>query len=271
MEPRKINYPDGFNGSPLHSMFDLQKGLIQQYAKIEKMPLYPINISEREGQALMKEFIRRGMQELSEAHEIYLSMFKVCNNQSDNGADLRDAVLDFNEELSDALHFFIEALLYCNVGADDVASYYERFARDMDLSFNSKNPLQAMVMIARFDLSKQNYDMGTSGFVTVDPSKEEAFFKSCAGRRVSKSLLYAQSELIWDVCHNFFKATNLLKNNPWKQTEEETDAHQFQYQMMLGWIALMNLLVFSGYDAEGILLSYCHKHSINLQRIKEKR
>lgn len=265
---RKINYPEIMNNNPLKTIFELQGKLLEHYILIEGMPNYPINISEKSGQKLMREFIRRGIEELSEAHDIYQQIYK---GASITREQVKDWVLSFNEELSDALHFFIEAFMYSNIFGEDIDNYYYELFRDSGMDGNRKQPLQKAVEYARFQLNGQGYDLSNKGFKTIDIGAEEAFYRTCAGKCININMLYQQSQLMWDVVHNFMKATNLLKNNDWKQTEVETDVDAFQRQMMLGWLALMNLLVYSGLNSEGIYLMYCHKNIINQKRIEEKR
>ena len=71
-------------------LLDRQRELVEKYKGIEEMPDLPMDIDTKESQIWVKDFLWRVTEELMEAYE---------------GIDHRD---HYMEELSDALHFYLE-------------------------------------------------------------------------------------------------------------------------------------------------------------------
>jgi dimeric dUTPase (all-alpha-NTP-PPase superfamily) len=74
----------------------LQLELLGKYQDIEGLPLWPLNLDTRDNQELMKDFLARVVEELAESYEAY----RLGNMD------------DAKEEMADALHFLMEALIY---------------------------------------------------------------------------------------------------------------------------------------------------------------
>jgi len=80
----------------LSLIWDLQLKLLTKYQVIEGLPLWPMNLDLKDNQELMKDFLARVVEELAESYEAF------------EGGNYEDGV----EELADALHFMVEALIY---------------------------------------------------------------------------------------------------------------------------------------------------------------
>lgn len=77
-------------------IWKLQLELVKKYQKIENLPSYPLNLDLKDNQELMKDFLARVTEELAEAYEAL------------EKADIDNA----KEEMADALHFIMEALIF---------------------------------------------------------------------------------------------------------------------------------------------------------------
>lgn len=77
----------------LDFLLDRQSELIEKYKKIEGMPDPPFDIDLKESQIWVKDFLWRVTEELMEAYES------------------RDNYDHYTEELSDALHFYLEIFI----------------------------------------------------------------------------------------------------------------------------------------------------------------
>lgn len=99
----KQDYPDDILGE----IFIKQKELAVKYFKIEGIGIsldkecIRNNLDSREGQKLIKDFMFRTIEELGEAFE--------CLDNSRNEKNL----VHYLEEITDALHFFVELLIIC--------------------------------------------------------------------------------------------------------------------------------------------------------------
>lgn len=95
-----------------------QEELIKQYKEIEKFD-YPIDINTREGQRLIKDMMWRVVEELGEAANC-------LKNKPWKQSQLETDEEHFMEELSDAIHFFVELFIICGYTADDFFNIYCR-------------------------------------------------------------------------------------------------------------------------------------------------
>lgn len=268
----KVNYPSSIPDDILGEIYGLQAKLLEHYILIENMPSYPLNIHTKASQRLMKDFVSRGIEELSEAHEIYRLLFQEVDQNKSEGC--RSLLFHFNEELSDALHFFVEALIFAGIDQYTLFKYYKQLFQGSNLEFddNPQNVLGTAFYYANIcNIEEYSTEPLVNSFSALPPSKivEDPFLRG--GNRVSLRLIHIQAELMWDITHQFYLATNHLKNNPWKQTEVEVDTESFKEQLFKGWLALINLLHFMGLDSETTYLVYFHKNTINHERIKSKR
>lgn len=98
-------------------IFERQHHLATKYVGIEEAngllqtPDFPVNIDSRKGQARLKDFAWRTMEELFEATD-------ALSIHSDNEEH-------FLEEMIDAIHFFTELNLLCGFTVNDIKKYYE--------------------------------------------------------------------------------------------------------------------------------------------------
>lgn len=98
-------------------MFERQHGLAEKYLPIEaqngllQTPDFPVNIDDRKGQARMKDFAWRMMEELFEATD---ALVQHPENPE-----------HFLEEMIDSIHFFIELNLLCGIDANTIKEYFE--------------------------------------------------------------------------------------------------------------------------------------------------
>jgi hypothetical protein len=77
---------------PMKHVFDKQLELMNKYKEIEGLPDWPLNLDLAEHQKIIKDFKQRGMEEIAEAIEGFR----------------HNEFLHYQEELIDALHFFVE-------------------------------------------------------------------------------------------------------------------------------------------------------------------
>lgn len=277
MEPVKLNLPSEIPADKLVGIFNLQRGLIDHYIRIEGLPLYPLDMDLKLHQATMRDFISRGIEELSEAHECYRDLFEVLSN---NHSARPELVVALNEELSDTLHFFTEAMIYAGLTPLDIESYANRVLSDRGMDLSELPPetygsLDKLLLLSQFyflegphklmDLTL--YGFNASTWIAADPQYEPII----KGYVVSSPLLRLNAELSWEITYHFNMARNCLKNRPWKQTDEHTNIEKFQECMLLGFRAFVNLLWSLGHTNESIYSIYYHKNIINQNRIADKR
>lgn len=100
----------------LSLMFERQHGLAIKYLPIEKengllqTEAFPVNLDDRKGQARLKDFAWRTLEELYEATDALVQ-------HPDNPEH-------FLEEVIDSIHFFIEMNLLCGITPEQIREYY---------------------------------------------------------------------------------------------------------------------------------------------------
>lgn len=104
----------------LEVIFDKQRKLMDELVFHDKLPDYPVNMSSKHGQRLIKEMIFACVEELCEASY-------TLKNKVHRMSDARDVDLaHYREELGDSLAYFIEICLLSGMTASDVFSEYKR-------------------------------------------------------------------------------------------------------------------------------------------------
>lgn len=120
-----VELPEGFLesvGDKLDFLLKTQAEHAEAYREIESRrgfhrPPFPVDINDRYGQHLIKEFTYRVVEELSEATNC------LKNKPWAQTEHVTDE-LHFLEELSDALHFFLELFVILGLTAEDVVKIY---------------------------------------------------------------------------------------------------------------------------------------------------
>lgn len=260
-------------GRSLETIFDLQKTLLEGYIKIEKLPSYPINIHVKDSQLLIKDFIARVVEELSEAFESYEKLCDIYLSDEPLSAKpiLDEKVMpllnNFNEELADALHFFVELLIYCNIDAHSIQAYYKKLLEGKGLSdYIFNNTLETGFNYGRhINLQFETYRLSyIQPAIKIIADEQENYLKG--GSRVSGNIKVAYSIKLWEVTHNLNLCRNMLKNKPWKQSQMVADEDQFQEQLMESFLHMMCLFDLVGLDEPSISILYFKKNKVNLFR-----
>jgi hypothetical protein len=91
----------------LAMIFIKQEQLMTKYRDIEGLPDWPISLHTHSGQKVVKDFAWRTVEELTESYEAW---FKHRNHL--------DAEPHALEELADAMHFFVELMIYAGMSYD---------------------------------------------------------------------------------------------------------------------------------------------------------
>lgn len=138
----------------LEEIYSMQKELLSGYIGIEGLPQYPIDINTKASQSLLKDFTARVVEELSEGYESFQAIsesmsknhWKLANGNCEDSIyiELLNNLQNANEENADAIHFFVELLIYANVGPEDIMSYMEKYAKDNNYSREEINLLTVM-------------------------------------------------------------------------------------------------------------------------------
>lgn len=272
----------------LEHIYGMQRSLLNHYKKLEGLPDYPIDVDIKANQKLLKEFSRRVIEELAEAYGEYeevvdltlkaQNQFWLPSTTSSQERILADRelatqhLINFNEELGDAMHFMVELLIYSNVLAEDISSYIKKHY-GVPTEFNQGDTLQ-QAMDYGYQTITNHMDVSESSFsyvslLTLVNSEHEYYVK--AGLHFDTEHVKTQhSEILWAITCYLSKAMNCLKNREWKQSSEDTDNIKYQENLVRSFILLAGYYRFVGLTSENVHRLYSLKNFINVERIKLK-
>ena len=124
----------------LEEIYQMQKNLLSGYIGIEGLPQYPVDINTKASQTLLKDFTARVIEELSEGYESFenvMDLFeanhsKLVQTHGDciEYTEILNHLQNANEENADAIHFFIELLIYANIQPEDIMAYMVKWVKD---------------------------------------------------------------------------------------------------------------------------------------------
>ena len=268
----------------LEEIYSLQKNLMEGYiGKIEKdLPMYPIDVNSRKGQAVLKDMSARVIEEIGEGYESttyalqLLSKYGFNKNimTEEDHTMLLNHLQNSNEEQADAIAFFVELMLYCNILPEDVYRYVQnvllkKYQTNKRFYWN----LESLMEVGLALLQERFGDI-TSGLYRVIEdedfeTQEEAdhVFSYIPGYNyISWDFHDNEAKLAWEVTYHLSVARNFLKNKPWKQTGVMTDEKALQEEIVIAFIEYLGYLKYCGFTAQSVYVLRFKKHLVNCFR-----
>lgn len=255
--------------SALDVMFRLQKVLVDHYVGIEGLPEYPIDINTRNAQVLVKDFIGRIIEELGESWESMEIMMDMKDNplNNDDRTLLIPHLQNFNEELADALHFWLELMVFINFTPTEIKV---KIMNQYGVSLLPKIGVLETLFYYAKQFNDANYpDKAYPAYMVLrDADVKDLFLMG--GRKIGTKRVNIMKQMLWDITFSLQIARNTLKNKPWKQSEMMTDEGLFYDKV---WEATFNMFIFfdfAGLTPESLYHIYYKKNMVNQFRIKSK-
>jgi len=262
-------------GRLLLGIFSYQSNLVNQYvAKGMLKSPDDLQIDTIEDQRFLKGLVGDMIQELIEANETYVKNVELYNTRGHEliigsptfSNEARDLVLenlkDFDEELADVMHFFIELMLYSRIEPSDISDYYISKYPDFMVEAVSE-PLGQSLFMAKNFVSAQR-ELSTIKFNSYQPLITGLVMP---GRFISQEVYTATKIISYDFIRALKAITYRLKNKYWRSTNTSTHAKEYQTAIMEAWESWIFYLVFMGIDEKQIYRSYEMKNFINQNRI----
>jgi len=258
-----VEYP---GVSAFADIFALQKVLLNQYIGIESLPAYPIDLNTKAAQVLAKDFSGRIIEELGEGFESYLIMMDMFHKGIDE-EQMIPHLQNFNEEISDALHFWLELMVYSGYEMNHIGLWLEHYVEPDFI--RGHDPLHTWFQIGAALVQQEVHPKDLRcRWVIKDHMLEDEFLRG--GRQLGKGRMAQMKQYLWDITYHLQIARNTLKNKPWKQTGMMTDMNQYEDSMREGTLALFKFLYFAGFTKESLYVIYYKKNQVNQFRIKSK-
>lgn len=283
MDSRDIKEEPKQTNDKLEEIFSLQKNLIDGYIKIESLPQYPINIQSKSSQTLIKDFVGRVIEELSESYESLMAIDSIIQNtiysnsngrvkniSEEDSEKILSELQNASEEISDALHFFIELLIYTDISASDIYDYVKNHS-SFELSENKL--FEAMILGSRYlgsynKLSDNQLRIYLSN-LPIFQNKDIDWGLRQFGSTYSQELFNINLKCyFWDITHHLNLARNCLKNKPWKQSQMLTDSAKFRDYLIKSFILFLGTCYSMDLSSGNLYRNYFKKNRINLFRQK---
>lgn len=259
----------------LPQLFKKQKDLLNYYMAIEGLPQYPVDYSTKPGQRLIKDFMYRMQAELCEAFDelIFANEYAGKNNP----AQALDHIRNYNIEIADAFHFFLEILLYLGKEKTisdllDILLQDERYTRYKNL-VNEERPFKSFMVIGDAILQQQRrgrYGNMIAHFKLATDTQRVDDPQLAGGWLISPSMLEEHAVLLFDVSYSFHKLGAELKSKDWVQSERDLNQIGVDHRLAEAVLTFATYLQFAGVTEISLVNNYYTKNAINLERIKTK-
>ena len=286
MDSRDIKVEVPHTLTPLKDIFNLQKGLIEEYIKIEKMKKYPLNVNLKDNQTLLKDFTSRVIEELAEGYE---SLGKVAGLTEKNQLWFQDYsskeyqemlghLQNVSEEFADALHFFVELLVYINIDEEDIRGYIDKYVfKNMSEDTLEGKSILSWCMIAGDSLL---YADGVIDYDTkINPmdllrnlDSNEGDRKLLQMGRFYHKVVFTEQlpKILWDVTYHLNLSRNFLRNKPWKQSQVFVNEQGYQEEVISSFLRFMGVFSFFNISDSEVFYLYFKKNQVNQFRIRSK-
>lgn len=262
----KVLYPENH---ALEDLFGLQKTLLSHYIGIEGLPQYPIDIHTKQGQSIIKDFSGRIIEELGEGWESYTHMLDLFTHGINDPIVMKQHLQNFNEEIADAIHFWLELLIYSGIEPKNIYTWvtdvYHIAEPPVDVS-----DILALLMYHASNLNtlETQFEKFPAHYVIRDKDVKDEFLRG--GRAISNRIYEHGKMLLWDITYHLQIARNTLKNKPWKQTQMMTDTKVYEKHLCNHFMAMFKFFAFFGFTPLSLYTIYYNKNQVNQFRIKSK-
>lgn len=287
MDSRDIKQEPVIEGNLLDKIYEMQKGLLTEYIKVEGLPPYPFNINKKDNQQILKDFTARIVEELSEGYESMEAAAKITQqNQLWFGPNIDknqylltlSHLQNFSEELADALHFYMELLIYINIDTEDIIQFLKV---KKNIIHEGDDILQTLVDVgyehyiySQYHTEGLQYLKSKNSVDVLAPLKDMNTPHNIKlheiGSKINYGVLLTYKYILWDITHWLNLSRNFLKNKPWKQSEVMTAEIQYQEAVVNGFINFLGFFKLLGGNENLIYYIYFKKNLVNQFRVKSK-
>lgn len=256
----------------LQEMYVLGIEQFSGYKSIEKLPDYPLDINNPKSQVILKDFIGRVIEELTEGFESTDEVVSIYrdygwNNDcltSEEYTQVLNHLANANEEQADALGFFFTLLLYSNILPEDILKYqdakslFEVMAigvKDLLIKYPDHRSVRKYPILSPTDWARE------------DRAEYDKIVSYTPGFHEMSEISHENEKLyLWEVIYELNKARNLLKCRPWKQTQVMTKEIDFQESLVKSFYLYMGFLAMNGFTPCGLFSLFFKKQRLNLWR-----
>ena len=255
-------------------MFKHQEKLMEVYKERGRIPSWT-DKSVKENQEFIKgligSFIEESIEAFTKYEEAYLYFHHDAGSEPLKMLDkLKVLIKDFNEELADCTHFFIEILIYLGIYPEDLKAYYEKLGKEKGLPhITGSDPLRDAIEYATYVNVAVTYinNLGTTGNMYKIIRDTEGDPSLQAGRSMSTSMYENQAKLLFKCTVYLKRASNAMKAKHWRESRE-IDIDSVHNNIMEAWLYFFCYLSLVDCTGLSLYVNYLKKNKQNLERIK---
>lgn len=261
-------------------MFDEKMSFIELLKPVEDFTHYPFDLSQKENQLIIKDFVGRITEELMEAFTP-LKFLNILSQEPKFDKDTQEAVIqtfyELNEELADVVHFYIEMMILIGLNDDDVIEFFKSREEETNIKSEFDIDLTNILYYAR---TKNILDgryagnkiMSSLRYRLVDKNNNCIIpFDTQGGMGITQSNYETSTMIAFDIIYNLNLLRAQLKKKQWRDNEDKVDLASIKSTTLLGFENLMFLFDMIGYNETSIYCCYLKKDIININRIEEKQ
>lgn len=260
-------------GRSLIEMFSLQKNLLERYRILEDLPEFPLDLSQRSNQNLLRKYVQRLTEELSEAYDFLDRAYQHITQNY--GEEAQEFIDQYNEELADVWHFMLEIFLMVGIDEHGVKDWIRSTINDdtrLEGMLRTDDMFKGLMVYAEF----LNREDGT-----VAPGRDRNVFvvyphtdisdrpEVAGGSRLSHKQMGMHAEFCWEITRRFNIATNKLKARDWHQADSvKVNIIEFNQALFEAFVALLRMMAYTGKGELSIYNSFVLKDKILWERFK---
>lgn len=277
MDVRNIKIPDIKLDSTqyLSKMYELGLTQLNGYLKIEGLPSPPLDINPPKSQVILKDFIGRIIEELTEGYESTSEVVKMMREVGwnvsilPNYKDLLNHLQNANEEQADAIGFFITLLLYSNIMPEDI---YEYVSLNLEEEVDSLDKLMSYGVKILYEINSEYirstgyslFNESLANYFNVDYEKVVSYTPGF--HSISEQTHDSEAFNLWQITYQINVARNLLKNRPWKQTQVMSKELDYQEAVVKSFLMYLGFLAINGFNQSSLFELFYRKQQLNLWR-----
>lgn len=104
----------------LDKAFTWQREFMDMLVEYDRLPEYPVDLTTKQGQRLIKEYVWNSVAELAEASQTLRNKNHVIREEPEIDFD------HYLEELGDAFAFFMEICILSNISAEQLYNQFQK-------------------------------------------------------------------------------------------------------------------------------------------------
>lgn len=242
-----------------------QTELMQEYHNSGKLPSWPMALNDRLNQKFLRELMGFLEEEVFEAASLYPAIVEaVSKNQPE---ELPKLLLDFNEEIADTHHFWIELFIYNGYTVRDISNFYLELDKVRFFGFKAdEDPLE---MAFKYSSHHIQTELTPNRMLIHSMDKTDPL--RIAGSEVGPNLLELFEKSIYQCVKHLNLSRNYLKNKYWTNSDREVDVAGYNMSVMEAWLQWNLAITLTGATYSSVTQCYLLKNKINHIRHNKTR